>query len=121
MDIDTFMETYYNNFDESTLDSNKTSEPIKEKILENKPYKKKKPPQSLKQAVWNKYVPEDIGRIKCLCCNSNYITPFTFHCGHIIAESKGGKTNIDNLRPICSNCNSSMGTKNMNEFKNDFF
>ena len=30
----------------------------------------------------------------------------SFNYGHIIAE-----TNIYNLKPICQNCNSSMGTK----------
>ena len=33
---------------------------------------------------------------------------FDFHVGHNVPESKGGATNIDNLKPICSRCNSSM-------------
>ena len=36
----------------------------------------------------------------------------SFHCGHIIAEAKGGETIVSNLKPICQNCNSSMGTTN---------
>ena len=31
-------------------------------------------------------------------------------------EKNGGLTNIDNLRPVCSTCNKSMGTKNMVDF-----
>jgi 5-methylcytosine-specific restriction endonuclease McrA len=27
---------------------------------------------------------------------------------------------VSNLKPICQNCNSSMGTKNMDEFMKDF-
>jgi len=41
----------------------------------------------------------------------NILTPFTFEVGHNIPESKGGTTNIDNLRPICSKCNKSMGSQ----------
>ena len=37
------------------------------------------------------------------------ITPFNFEVGHNIPESKGGATDINNLRPICSKCNRSMG------------
>ena len=32
-----------------------------------------------------------------------------WECGHIISEFHGGTTEPDNLRPICKNCNSSMG------------
>ena len=39
-----------------------------------------------------------------------------FEAGHIIAERCGGPTNIENLRPICSLCNRSMGLKNMIDF-----
>lgn len=31
-------------------------------------------------------------------------------------KKNGGEVNIDNLRPICGNCNKSIGTKNMDEF-----
>ena len=79
---------------------------------------KKKIPISaaMKKLVWNKHIGEEIGKSKCLCCKSTYITQLSFHCGHIIAESKGGDTIVSNLMPICQNCNSSMGTKNMNDF-----
>jgi len=40
-----------------------------------------------------------------------------FHCGHVIAEAKGGETVIENLRPICKKCNLSMGTDNLNDFR----
>lgn len=33
-----------------------------------------------------------------------------------IARANGGEDTIENLRPICQPCNSSMGTRNMNEF-----
>ena len=40
----------------------------------------------------------------------------SFNCGHIIAEANGGETIVSNLKPKCQNCNSSMGTKNMENF-----
>ena len=40
----------------------------------------------------------------------------SWEAGHNIAESKGGKTNVKNLRPICSQCNKSMGTRSITEF-----
>lgn len=79
-------------------------------------YKKKSIPKSLKIKVWNTYIGEDIGKIKCLCCNTIDITQSIFECGHIIAEAKGGETSLENLRPICSTCNKSMKTINMNDY-----
>jgi hypothetical protein len=37
------------------------------------------------------------------------MTPFTFEVGHNIPESKGGSLELGNLKPLCSNCNKSMG------------
>lgn len=81
--------------------------------------KKKNISHTLRRLVWNKWVGEEIGSIKCPCCNLTIISQLTFVCGHIITESKGGLTTIDNLRPICASCNSSMNNKNMNEFINE--
>jgi 5-methylcytosine-specific restriction endonuclease McrA len=44
----------------------------------------------------------------------------TNSCGHIISEFNGGELKLDNLMPICNSCNSSMGTKNMNEYICEF-
>lgn len=78
--------------------------------------KKKTIPSTIKKLVWNTNVGESIGKTKCTCCKSTDITQMSFNCGHITAEANGGKTMVSNLKPICQNCNSSMGTKNMNEF-----
>jgi hypothetical protein len=80
--------------------------------------KKKKKPISatIKRLVWNTNIGEDIGKSKCMCCKSTDITQMSFNCGHILAEANGGDTIVSNLKPICQNCNSSMGTKNMEDF-----
>jgi len=78
---------------------------------------KKKPiSATMKKLVWNTNIGEEIGKSKCLCCKSTDITQLSFNSGHIIAEANGGDTIVSNLKPICQNCNSSMGTKNMNDF-----
>jgi 5-methylcytosine-specific restriction endonuclease McrA len=88
---------------------------VKSKTDNNK--KKKKPISStIKRLVWNTNIGEQIGKAKCMCCNVTDMTQMSFNCGHIIAESNGGETIVSNLKPICQNCNSSMGTKNMEEF-----
>lgn len=102
----------------STKSDIKISEKNKETIIDNNDKKKKKKPISatIKRLVWNTNIGEDIGKSKCLCCNSTDITQLSFNCGHIIAEANGGDTIVSNLKPICQNCNSSMGTKNMEDF-----
>jgi hypothetical protein len=69
--------------------------------------------------VLNKYICESIGKSKCYCCKLTE-TQLSFHCGQVISEKNGGKINVENLRPICQNCNSSMGTKNMNDFIQEY-
>jgi 5-methylcytosine-specific restriction endonuclease McrA len=78
-------------------------------------YKKQKINKALRKNVWEnhsgqKYI------YPCYCCQTTLLNPFDFECGHIVAESKGGNTNADNLRPVCTTCNKAMGTKNMEEF-----
>ena len=70
--------------------------------------RKLKIPRALREQVWLK----NFGKIyekKCLIdwCQ-NIITVFDFHVGHNIPESKGGPTTIENLKPICARCNTSM-------------
>jgi len=84
-------------------------------------YKKKAIPKTVKKATWDRWIGKDVGVTKCLCCEHQEIRQFEFHCGHVIAESKGGKTNVDNMRPICAQCNLSMGSMDMNEFKKMYF
>lgn len=81
---------------------------------------KKKIPSVLKTHVWNKYIGDEIGKSTCFCCKINIISQRDFICGHIEAEKNGGNTDINNLRPICSSCNLSMGTKNMFEFMKSY-
>jgi len=72
-------------------------------------YRKKKIPTALRNQVWIIKFGETF-RTKCpTSWCQNTITPFSFEAGHNIPESHGGPTTIENLIPICGNCNKSMG------------
>jgi 5-methylcytosine-specific restriction endonuclease McrA len=68
-------------------------------------------PKALREQVWLKNIGQQYQH-KCLVdwCQ-NIISVFDFHVGHNIPESHGGKTDITNLKPICSRCNLSMGSQ----------
>ena len=78
-------------------------------------------PRSLKKLVWDTYIGKDVGITKCLCCKNQEIRQIEFHCGHIVSRATGGQTILENLKPICAQCNLSMGKMNMDEFKKTYF
>ena len=87
--------------------SNRILKDNKEKPKQKK-YKKKSIPKAIKDQVWIKYNGYNF-EAKCnVSWCINVISAFNFHAGHNIPESKGGQISIENLRPICSTCNSSM-------------
>ena len=71
---------------------------------------------SLKKTVWNHWIGMNVGEAKCPVCKITFIHQMSFHCGHILAKSNGGTNTVENLKPICQSCNSSMGNQNMNDF-----
>lgn len=86
-----------------------------------KEYKKRTIPKSLKKLVWDTWIGPSEGQALCKCCENQEIRQIDFHCGHILAERHGGTNTVENLWPICSQCNLSMGTMNLYEFKNTYF
>jgi 5-methylcytosine-specific restriction endonuclease McrA len=76
-----------------------------------KPKKKDTIPSLMRTQVWNRWIGIEKGQIRCPYCHINYITPFSFECGHVLAEAKGGEVSIENLRPLCSECNRKMSTQ----------
>jgi hypothetical protein len=83
--------------------------------------RKQRIPKTLKRAVWDTYVGVDKGTAPCLCCERTSIRQLEFHCGHVISEARGGTTTVENMRPICAQCNLSMGTQNLFDFKARYF
>lgn len=91
--------------------SPKLDKPKKPKI-ENKRKTISKP---LKEKVWLACNGNSITG-KCFCCNKE-ITVFNAEYGHIISVKNGGKTCLDNIKPICLTCNRGMGVINMLDYK----
>lgn len=71
----------------------------------------KKLPASLRQAVWLFRHGKKYEASCCIHWCKNTINVFNFEVGHNIPSSKGGGLSLDNLYPICSYCNKSMGNR----------
>lgn len=72
-------------------------------------------PVRIKEEVWRRHN-GDKTEGTCFVCNI-LITSFSFVAGHIQPRSQGGPDTVENLRPICSSCNNSMGTQNLLDYK----
>lgn len=81
--------------------------------------RKKTIPKPLKEKVWRKLHGDKIDA-PCYTCDK-LISILDHEAGHIIAEANGGSATEDNLRPVCRTCNRSMGTRNMEDFKAEYF
>jgi hypothetical protein len=99
-----------------------TPKNLKVESIKNPIVSKKKQtiPHHIKTLVWNVHIGEKVAEAKCLCCKVTSISIRHFHCGHYISEKNGGDLTVTNLRPICANCNLSMGAMNMDEFIKKF-
>lgn len=99
-----------------------TPKPATPKPATPKPKNKKKTiPKNVRIDSWNHWIGKANGESKCLCCGIRDIGQNNFECGHIVSEAKGGAATITNLKPICSTCNKSMGTRNMDDFKAEHY
>ena len=97
-------------YDCSTKSENKSdTESLSEK------YVKEVIPKTVRNCLFINYFGNSrIGT--CMCCQREPLTINNFNCGHIEAEKYGGTLKLDNLLPICTSCNLSMGTTNLNDF-----
>lgn len=69
--------------------------------------------------VWNTWIGAEVGVTKCPLCNLTDIQQGAcngWDCAHVVPKCAGGETTIDNLRPTCKGCNSSMAGKDLREF-----
>ena len=96
--------------------NNTISIPIVDLTKDHKEHKEHKDhkesiPKRVRELVWTTHNGETF-KHKCFVswCDNN-INVFNFQVGHDIPESKGGTLDIDNLKPICGNCNLSMSNK----------
>ena len=82
------------------------------------PPKRQTIPSSVRHKVWVETNGENWNG-RCFICDKS-IDITNFHCGHDIAASKGGSISVENLKPVCSVCNLSMGTRKIDEMKEMF-
>lgn len=71
---------------------------------------------ALRSNVWNTYIGQDKVNSKCVICDYNSIRMDNFEVGHIRPKSKGGSNKIQNLIPICGQCNKRMNVQHMDKF-----
>lgn len=62
--------------------------------------------------LW-KYRNGSAEKLLCPCCRQQEISFDKFVAGHIHPESRGGDISMDNLLPICNQCNVKMAFKHM--------
>ena len=62
----------------------------------------------LRMLVWNRYFGASETGICPICSKKIRVGKNGFHCGHIISEANNGETTLDNLRPLCADCNNDM-------------
>jgi hypothetical protein len=76
-------------------------------------------PAKIRYTLWKSTFP-DISKGNCYVCNCD-VEFDNFHASHIISVKHGGTDKLQNLKICCSVCNLSMGSKNLEDFKNNFF
>jgi hypothetical protein len=92
--------------------------PKKSQTTKKKLTTKQAIPKTVRNQVWRKFCGNHLDA-KCFCCDQ-YLAYESWEAGHVMSEAKGGKTIVENLRPICLPCNRSMGTKHMYEFMKEY-
>tara|TARA_B100000427_G_C15383219_1_gene539886 strand:- start:102 stop:449 length:348 start_codon:yes stop_codon:yes gene_type:complete len=88
----------------------------------NSKMKKISIPKRVREIVWKKYIGKKWrGKCSVSWCDNKFSVLSAWHVGHNKPESKGGDLSIDNLRPICAECNLGMGNRySIDEWSSEF-
>jgi 5-methylcytosine-specific restriction endonuclease McrA len=87
---------------------------------ENPKRRRKYIPAAIKRQSWYNLYGKQTGEGLCQVCCRNYIYQSDFECGHIISEYNNGPTSLDNLLPICKDCNKSISRKNIVDYVREY-
>ena len=88
--------------------------------LKSRRYSSKVPLPS-RRLVWKTYF-GDVWSHPCYCCNKVMLEALgSWHRAHVKSKCTGGSDHLNNLRPICAQCNSEMRTSNLYKFKKQNF
>ena len=94
-------------------------EELKRGIAIQKKKRRKSIEGGLRKKVWETYIGNKTEG-KCFCCWQTVITPFTyyntFQAGHIQSHAHGGPDSIENLIPICRDCNMNMSAEDWDDY-----
>ena len=77
--------------------------------------------KTTKVATWKLRFNGKINTEMCPVCNITCINPYECSFGHVLAEANGGRANANNLIPVCTSCNLSMGKTHMLTFVREHF
>ena len=73
---------------------------------------KKSIPKRIRELVWKTNIGKKWeGKCNVTWCDNILTVMSAWHVGHNQPESKGGTLNINNLKPICCECNLGMGNR----------
>ena len=79
-------------------------------------YKQKQKQQiNIKQQCWIMWTKEDTHR--CFACEKWIVRKISFHVAYFISLLNGGKQEIDNMCPVCSECAKAISDLNLEKFK----
>lgn len=88
---------------------------------ENAQRLRKSIPKKVKNDVWNRHTGNsDSMTSRCFVCNDP-VKFANFECGHVKSVADGGTNIIENLRVICLGCNRSMGTRDLLDYKKEYY
>ena len=74
-------------------------------------------PKRLRKEVWeHRFGKKYIGKCSVVWCNSELESLGSWHVGHNKPVANGGGSELENLFPLCEQCNLSMSTKSIDEF-----
>ena len=73
-------------------------------------------PKKIRTIIWDTYGGKELRSIPCYLKCGTMIKLEDFQCGHIQSRAENGTIDVSNLRPICRECNSSMGKQNMIDY-----
>ena len=70
--------------------------------------------------IWNRHIGKENREGPCAVCG-NHIKIEHMHVAHNISIANRGTNHVDNLRPCCATCNLSVGVRNLDDFRCEFF
>lgn len=82
-------------------------------------HKRIKVSAAMRASLWNKYFDDETNKGECILCQCE-LKMSQYHVSHIQSLKENGTYNQDNLTIMCSKCNTSLGSKNLNDYLKEY-